>query len=82
MALLKNIQNLLFWKNVLKISLPFLLIVAVFSLLFNTGKAIFSGDWHTVYEYHFANNRWIRFWLSKFVISIFYGIYITNKNMK
>lgn len=82
MGLLTNIQHITFWKNVLKISIPFLLIVAVFSLLFNTGSAVFSGDFEKVYAFHFAENKWIRFWLSKAVISLLYGLYITNKSMK
>lgn len=82
MSLAKNIQNPNFWKNVFKVGFPFLLIVTAFSLVFNTGSAIFSGDFDKVYEVHFANNRWIRFWLSKVVISVLYGMYVSNKNMK
>lgn len=82
MSLVKNIQNPTFWVNVLKVGLPFLIIVTLFSLLFNTGSAIFSGDWSAVYEYHFANKRWVRFLLQKGVISLLYGMYICNKKMK
>lgn len=82
MSLGKNIQNPLFWKNVFKVGFPFFVIVTIFSLLFSTGGAIFSGDWNTVYEYHFANNRWVRFLLQKGVISFLYGMYVCNKKMK
>lgn len=81
MSLGKNSKKPLFWKNVFKIGFPFLIIVTVFSLLFNTGSAILAGDWAVVYEYHFANNRWVRFALQKIVISLLYGMYMTNKNM-
>lgn len=82
MSLGKNIKNPTFWVNVFKVGFPFFVIVTIFSLLFNTGGAIFSGDWNAVYEYHFANNRWIRFLLQKTVISTMYGMYMSNKNMK
>lgn len=82
MSFTKNIKNPLFWKNVFRIAIPFLLIVALFSLLFNTGGAIFSGDWQTVNEFHFTEKKWVRFWLGKVVISLLYGMYISNKNMK
>ena len=82
MSFTKNIQKPLFWKNVVRIAIPFLLIVTVFSLLFKTGSAVFSGDFDTVYNVHFANKQWIRFWLSKVVIALLYGMYVSNKNMK
>ncbi len=82
MGLLKKIQRGEFWINVLKIGIPFLVIVALFSLLFKTGGAIFSGDFETVYNVHFANKQWIRFWLSKIVIALIYSMYIVNKKMK
>ncbi|WP_428740699.1 hypothetical protein [Tenacibaculum sp.] len=82
MSLIKNIQKGSFWFNVLKIGIPFVLIVAIFSLLFKTGGAIFSGDFETVYNVHFANKQWIRFWLSKIVIAVIYSMYIVNKKMK
>jgi hypothetical protein len=82
MSLIKNIQKGNFWINVLKVGIPFLIIVAVFSLLFKTGGAVFSADFETVYNVHFANKQWIRFWLSKIVIALIYSIYIVNKKTK
>ncbi len=82
MSLIKNIQKGSFWINVLKVGTPFLMIVAVFSLLFKTGGAIFSGDFETVYNVHFANKQWFRFWLSKIVIALIYSMYIVNKKTK
>lgn len=43
MSLIKNIQKGSFWVNVVKVGTPFLVVVALFSLLFKTGDAIFSG---------------------------------------
>lgn len=82
MSLAKNIKKGFFWINVLKIGLVFLLVVAAFSLFLKTGGAIFSGDFETVYNVHFANNQWVRFWLSKIVISLLYAMYTVNKKMK
>ena len=82
MALFQKIQQPGFWVNVLKIAIPFLIIVTIFSLVFNSGKLILSGDFNAVNELNFSNKKWIRFWLSKIVISLIYGIYTANKNTK
>ena len=82
MTFFEKIKQPGFWVNVLKIAIPFLFIVTLFSLVFNSGKDIFSGDFATVNEINFSNKKWIRFWLSKIVISLIYGIYISNKNTK
>lgn len=82
MALFQKMQQIGFWVNVLKIAIPFLIIVTIFSLVFSSGKLILSGDFNTVYELNFSNKKWIRFWLSKIVISLIYGIYTANKNTK
>lgn len=78
----KNIQKGIFWVNVLKVSIPFLIFVTVFSLIVNSGGALFSGDFETVNTINFSENKWIRFWLSKVVVSVLYGMYIVNKKMK
>ncbi|TYP97841.1 hypothetical protein C7447_1036 [Tenacibaculum adriaticum] len=82
MSLLHKFQQKEFWINVLKVGLPFFIIVTIIILFMNNGKAIISGDFETVYQANFANQKWIRFWLIKIVISLGYGMYITNKNMK
>jgi len=82
MTFFQKISTSLFWKNVFRIGIPFFIIVTLFSLFFQNGKAIFSGDFNTVYQNNFADLKWVRFWLPKVVISLIYGIYITNKNTK
>lgn len=82
MTFSQKIQLAGFWINVLKIAIPFLIVVTLFSLFINSGSAIFSGDFATVNELNFSNKKWIRFWLSKITISLIYGIYISNKNTK
>lgn len=82
MPLQKNIAKKSFWVNSFKIGIPFFLIVVIFSLLFNSGGDIFSGNLEMVAETHFTNKKWIRFFLGKIVISMMYGMYVTNKNLK
>ena len=82
MTFLQKIKQPGFWLNVLKIAIPFLIIVSIISLVINSGTAIFSGDFDMVNEINFSNKKWIRFWLSKIVISLIYGIYTSNKNTK
>ena len=82
MTFFQKIQQGGFWVNVFKIAIPFLIVVALISLFMNSGSAIFSGDFTTVNEINFSNKKWIRFWLSKVVISLIYGIYTSNKNTK
>ncbi|OSY87345.1 hypothetical protein WH52_11905 [Tenacibaculum holothuriorum] len=82
MGLQNNIKRGLFWKHVFRVAVVFLIVVALFSLVFKTGGALFSGDFETINKVHFANNQWIRFWLSKIVIALIYAMYTVNKNMK
>lgn len=57
MTFLQKIQQGGFWINVLKIAIPFLIVVTLFSLFFNSGSAIFSGDFKTVNEFNFSNKN-------------------------
>lgn len=82
MSLLKKIQKGSFWINVLKVSIPFLIFVTLFSLLVNSGSALFSGDLETVNAINFSENKWQRFWLTKVTVSILYAIYVVNKKTK
>ena len=82
MSLLKNIQKGSFWINVLKVGIPFLVFVALFSLLVNSGGALFSGDFETVNTINFSDNKWKRFWITKVTVSILYAIYVVNKKTK
>ncbi len=82
MTFLERLQTSNFWKNVLKVSIPFFIIVTIFSLFINSFSAIFSGDFDTVYQTNFANNKWQSFWGYKMLFSILYGMYMTNKSTK
>lgn len=78
----KNIQKGIFWINVLKVSIPFLIFVTLFSLIVNSGAALFTLDFETVNTINFSENKWVRFWLTKLTVSVLYGMYIVNKKMK
>ena len=72
-------QQPLFWRNVMRITIPFFIFVTLFSLVFTNYKDIFSGNFNNVYEINFSNGKWIRFWGFKIIFSFIYGIWITNK---
>lgn len=82
MSFTKKIQKGSFWINVFKIAIPFLAFVTLFSLLVNSGSALFSGDFQTVNSINFSQGKWIKFWLTKVIVSILYAIYVVNKKTK
>ncbi|MBA6155770.1 hypothetical protein H3Z83_04430 [Tenacibaculum sp. S7007] len=82
MSFSENIKKSLYWGHVLKMALFLIIIISLFSLIFQTGGALFSGDFDTVYNVHFANKQWVRFFLTKIVVSILYAMYVVNKRMK
>lgn len=82
MGFINKLKQPLFWKNFLKIALPFFIVVVVISLLLESSKAIFSGDFARVNQENFANGQWKSFFGFKVVFTVVYALYITNKNMK
>ncbi|MGB2225857.1 MAG: hypothetical protein ACPH5K_07895 [Polaribacter sp.] len=48
----------------------------------NSWRDIFAGDFAAVNDYNFADGKWERFWGIKIVITILYGLYMANKNIK
>ena len=82
MTFLEKTKQPLFWKNFTKVAIPFFMVVTLFSLFINSWEAIFGGDFAKVNEVNFAENKWKKFWGIKIFISVFYGLYITNKKMK
>lgn len=79
MSILKKMQQPLFWRNVMRVTIPFFIFVTLFSLVFTNYKDIFSGNFNNVYEINFSKGKWIRFWGFKIIFSFIYGIWITNK---
>ncbi|RCS26599.1 hypothetical protein DUT90_12680 [Polaribacter sp. WD7] len=82
MHFLEKIKKKSFWINFAKITIPFFVIVTVVSLLINSSSEIFSGDFKALSQSNFTNGKWKVFFAYKIVLSIFYGLYITNKNTK
>ncbi len=82
MAVVEKLKNPLFWKNVLKVFVPFFIFVIIFSLLFYNGKLLFSGDFKTVFDKEFSNGKWVNFLVPRLIVSFGYGMYVTMKKMK
>ncbi|MBU3010898.1 hypothetical protein KO506_05760 [Polaribacter vadi] len=82
MSFLKKVKQKEFWVNTLKISVPFFVFVTIISLLINSFSDIFSGNLINIAETNFNNGKWIQFWVYKIILSLFYGMYMTDKNMK
>jgi hypothetical protein len=82
MSFIEKIKNPVFWSNFVRVVVPFFIIVALFSLFMNSWREIFAGDFTAVAETNFNDGKWKNFWGIKIFITVFYGLYITNKNMK
>lgn len=82
MSLLNKMKRPEFWQNFLKVAIPFFIVVTIISLIMNSWREIFAGDFTAVAETNFTAGKWKNFWGIKIVISIVYGLYITSKNMK
>ncbi|WP_299617396.1 hypothetical protein [uncultured Tenacibaculum sp.] len=82
MTVIEKLKSPLFWKNVLKVSIPFFIFVIIFSLLFYNGRLIFSGDFQAVFDKEFKNGKWINFLVPRLIISFGYGMYTVMKKMK
>ncbi|MFD2566484.1 hypothetical protein [Pseudotenacibaculum haliotis] len=82
MSFIKKMQQKEFWSNFAKIAIPFFVFLSIAMLLMNSWRDVFAGDFAKVNEANFANGEWIRFFGIKVVISFFYGLWMTNRNMK
>lgn len=82
MRFIDKIKQPLFWKNFAKITIPFFIILTIISLLLESSSAIFSGDFEAVNQANFANGKWKSFFGFKVMFTVFYGLFITNRNMK
>ena len=82
MSFKEKINNPIFWSNFVKVAVPFFIVVTLVSLLMNSWREIFAGDFATVLDANFMDGKWKSFFGFKIIFSAFYGLYITNKNMK
>jgi hypothetical protein len=79
MSVLDKMKSPGFWTNVLKIAIPFLILVTIISLLMNSWRDIFAGEFTKVNEMNFAEGRWQRFWGLKIAISFIYALFVAIK---
>ncbi len=82
MTFIEKIKSPGFCTNLFKIAIPFFIVVTLFSLVMNSGGALFSGDFETVYKINFSEGKWQVFWVVKILASMLYGFYLTVKKTK
>jgi uncharacterized membrane protein len=77
-----KIKTSIFWRNTLRISIMFFVILVIFSLLINSFSDIFKFDIEAIKTKNFGEGQWQRFFFSKIIIAVLYGMWVTNRNMK
>ena len=82
MAFIEKIKSPGFWTNLLKVAIPFFILVTVISLIMNSWRDIFAGDFAKVNEVNFSEGKWQRFWGIKIIISFGYAMFISLKKTK
>lgn len=82
MTFLEKIKTAFFWKRALMVIIPFFIVLIIISLLFNSFSAIIDADMATVMEQNFTHGKWKRFFVTKIVVSVLYGVWITSRNVK
>ena len=82
MTFTEKIKTGLFWKNVAKIAVPFFIVVLIISILFNSFSSTIHLDIETLQTQYLSDGKWQVFVLPKFIISIAYGIWMTQRKMK
>ena len=82
MTFLEKAKTSIFWRNVVKISMMFFIIIVIVSLLFNNFSSIIEFDVETIYSQNFSEGKWDNFIIPKLFISLLYGMWVTNRNMK
>jgi len=82
MTFLEKAKTGNFWRNVLKISITFFIILIAISLLFNSFSSIIDFDIEAIKSQNFTEGKWKTFFITKSVVSLLYGIWVTNRNIK
>jgi len=82
MTFLEKAQTIIFWRNVVKISMMFFIIIVIISLLFNNFSSIIDFDVEAINSQNFSEGKWVNFIIPKLVIGLLYGMWVTNRNMK
>lgn len=82
MKLSEKIQRKDFWSALVKVFVPFFILLTLITLFMNSWRDIFAGDFAKVNEVNFSEGKWIRFFGIKFIITFVYSFWMTNRNMK
>ncbi|MDX5584228.1 MAG: hypothetical protein QNK20_04765 [Aureibaculum sp.] len=82
MTFLEKAQTSIFWRNVMKISSMFVIIIVIISLLFNSFSSIINFDVDAINSQNFTEGKWVNFIIPKLAIGLLYGMWVTNRNMK
>ena len=81
MAFTEKIQTAFFWKKAVQIIIPFFIVLVIVSLLFNSFSSVISFNLTEIKAQNFENGKWKIFFSTKVIISILYGIWVTQKNI-
>ena len=82
MTFLEKAKTSIFWKNVIKISITFFVILIIISILFNSFSSVIDFDMQAIKSQNFTEGKWKAFFFTKLVVSLLYGIWVTNRNLK
>ena len=82
MTFAEKIKTPIFWKHTLRIASMFFILLIIISLLINSFSDILKFDTEAIVAKNFANGNWVRFFSTKLIISVLYGMWIINRNMK
>jgi|LGOV01.1.fsa_nt_gb hypothetical protein len=82
MTFLEKVKTSIFWKSVFIITIPFFIALVIISLLFNSFSDITDFDLEAIKAANFSDGKWKVFFLTKSVVSVLYGIWVTNRNIK
>ncbi len=82
MSFIEKIKAPGFWRKVSLITIPFFIVLVIFSLLMSDASAFFSFDLETISELNFKDGKWKSFLGIKIVVSFFYGVLMATKKSK
>lgn len=82
MTFLEKIQTAEFWKNVLKVAIPFFIIFSVVFFLAKNISILFSDGFKAAIQNSFADGKWKPFFGYKIILSFLYGVWMAHKNMR
>lgn len=82
MTFFEKLKTAEYWKKALKIALLFLMILTVISLLFSNFSDIVNLDFAKVYHDNFSESTWKKFFLTKIILSISYGMFMAHVNIR